>query len=79
MIRLVIDAARCDGHGICVLRCPDLISLDEWGYARVDPTPTASAMTTRRARRAVLACPANALLMVAVPAAEAQSRDATAH
>jgi len=60
-LRLLFDAARCDGHGICALRCPELIGLDEWGYARVDPTPSADPETVARARRAVRACPNGAL------------------
>ncbi|HVC70010.1 MAG TPA: ferredoxin [Acidimicrobiales bacterium] len=59
--RLVIDAARCDGHGICALRCPELVTLDEWGYAAVDGGQVTSVPTWRRARRAVAACPERAL------------------
>ena len=62
-VRLQFDASRCDGHAICALRCPDLISLDEWGYAVVDPSPV-SGTTAARARRAVRACPAGALTLV---------------
>jgi len=59
--RLVLDAARCDGHGICALRCPDRISLDQWGYAAVDPTPLQGRRMSRRARNVVAACPNGAL------------------
>jgi ferredoxin len=65
-VRLVLDAARCDGHGICVLRCPELITLDEWGYAGVDSGAVPDARVLRRARRAAAACPARALSFVAV-------------
>lgn len=63
--RLVIDASLCDGHGICALRCPELISLDEWGYAHVATTDVASERLAARARRAAAACPAGALRLVA--------------
>jgi ferredoxin len=63
--KLVLDAAHCDGHGICVLRFPERIGLDRWGYAEVDPSPFASGRLLRRARHAAAACP-NAALRLAV-------------
>lgn len=68
--RLVLDAARCDGHGICALRCPDRVSLDQWGYAAVDPTPLEPGRMTRRALNVVAACPKGALHLVAVTGRE---------
>lgn len=59
--RLHLDAAACTGHGICALRCPDRIALDEWGYPSVDPEPLAAPGELARARRAVAACPEGAL------------------
>ena len=59
--RVVVDAARCDGFGICVLRCPDLISLDEWGYAGAADASSSEAKVYRRARRAAAACPEGAI------------------
>jgi ferredoxin len=58
---LELDGAVCDGHGICVLCCPERVSLDEWGFAVVDGTPIRDPATRRRAHRAVRACPAGAL------------------
>jgi ferredoxin len=63
-LRLALDAARCDGHGICALRCPDRVSLDQWGYAAVDPTPIEGRRMMRRARNVVAACPNDALALV---------------
>ena len=65
-VRLVVDAARCDGHGICALRCPDLVALDQWGFARVDGQGVVERAAERRARRAVAACPVGALSLVAM-------------
>jgi len=65
-VRLVLDAARCDGHGICALRCPELVSLDEWGYAAIGDGTVADTSTLRRARRAMAACPERALTLVNV-------------
>ena len=62
--QLRLDAARCDGHGICALMCPDRISLDEWGYAAVDPTPITDSRTLATADRAARACPERVLTVV---------------
>ena len=58
---LRLDGTRCDGHGICALRCPELITLDERGFAGVDPAPIGGGRVLRRARRAVAGCPERAL------------------
>jgi ferredoxin len=60
---LVVDGTLCDGHGICVLHCPDLVTLDEWGYAGVEKELIGTAAQLRRARRAVAACPERALAL----------------
>ena len=59
--RLTLDAAACDGHGICLLRCPDRIGLDRWGFPVVDAEPLDAPPVIARARRAVAACPEGAL------------------
>lgn len=59
--RLVLDAAACEGHGICALCCPERIALDAWGFPEVDPEPLASRRDLARARRVVAACPEGAL------------------
>lgn len=61
--RLIVDGSRCDGRGICALCCPDRITLDKWGYARVDSQPIEHASVLARARRAVAACPEGALTL----------------
>jgi ferredoxin len=61
--KLVVDGTLCDGHGICVLHCPDLVTLDEWGYAGVEKDLIDTAGLMRRARRAVAACPEKALAL----------------
>ena len=66
--RLELDGAACDAHGICLLRCPSLINLDEWGYATVSGESFTDESTLRRAKRAVAACPEHALRLVTVPA-----------
>jgi len=68
-IRLVVDGAKCDGHGICALVMPERLSLDTWGYATVDPEPLSNPRLIARARRVVRACPAKALTLVGDPRA----------
>jgi ferredoxin len=63
--QLVLDGTRCEGHGICALRCPERVTLDEWGYANVDPAFIEDARTLARSRRAARACPSAALTLVA--------------
>jgi ferredoxin len=63
-VRLIVDGSRCDGHGICALIVPELVSLDTWGYASLELDPIDRVRTLARARRAVRACPAGALALV---------------
>ena len=65
--RLHLDATRCDGHGICVLACPDLVRLDRWGYASIQEAEPEGARLLRRARRAAAMCPAKALRVDVLP------------
>jgi ferredoxin len=66
-MRVHIDWTRCDGHGACAELLPELLTTDEWGYPLVtgdqrDPdVPTA---LRKHARRAVKACPLQALRLV---------------
>ncbi len=62
-LRLVVDGTRCDGHGICALILPDLISLDAWGYAAIEDSRVDGRANVARARRAVRACPVDALTL----------------
>lgn len=58
---LVLDPARCKGHGICCLMAPGIVELDDWGYAQVALGGPLQGEDLRRARRAARACPAAAL------------------
>ncbi|MEO9180908.1 MAG: ferredoxin [Acidimicrobiales bacterium] len=59
--QLVLDGTKCDGHGICTMRCPELISLDDWGYAVISDDVIVERVDIARARRAVRSCPEGAL------------------
>jgi len=62
-VRVAVDPVRCRGHGICALLFGEAVSLDEWGYAVVEPTAISDPRSIRRARRAVAACPQGALVL----------------
>lgn len=64
--RLIFDAARCDGHGMCSLRFPERITLDYWGYAMCDPEPFEETSLKRKATVAARCCPEGALRVVEV-------------
>ena len=61
---LRLDGTRCDAHGICALLCPELVTLDRWGFAGVRSGPIVGRTLLRQARRAVSACPEQALALV---------------
>ncbi|MFG2196474.1 ferredoxin [Streptomyces sp. NPDC048639] len=59
-MKLLLDSTRCQGYGLCQEPVPDLIELDEFGYANVlarDVPPGSE----DDARAAVEACPNSAL------------------
>ena len=64
--RLAVDPIRCDGRGLCAELFPERVSLDDWGFPIVDPTPI-DATLLRDARRAVQLCPVLALRVETVP------------
>ncbi len=57
---LVVDFIACDGRGICADLLPERITLDDWGYPIIDPTPIGADLITH-ARRCVRNCPTLAL------------------
>jgi ferredoxin len=59
---LRVNPITCEAHGLCAELLPERISLDEWGYPIIDPTPLSPGLR-RNARRAVAACPTLALLL----------------
>ena len=60
-VEIIIDPVKCTGHGMCALLLAENVSLDQWGFPVVDPTPIEGRRATRRARRAARACPRRAL------------------
>ena len=60
--RLRVNPIACEAHGLCAELFPERITLDEWGYPIVDPTPITPSLE-RHAKRAVTACPVLALVL----------------
>ena len=64
MTRLHVDWTRCDGHGSCAELLPELLVPDDWGFplSRTgDTDPAVPRNLDAHARRAVKACPLQAL------------------
>lgn len=62
--RLAVDWQACKAHGVCAELLPEIVQLDEWGYPLVAPGPVPPELRGY-AQRAVKACPALALRLVA--------------
>ena len=60
MKTLRVDPILCDGHGLCAELFPERISLDDWGFPIIDGE-NVSGKLERHAKRAVAACPVQAL------------------
>jgi ferredoxin len=75
-VRIKLDRTLCDGFGVCAERAPDLISLDEWGYASLRERAPAEVPPDREepALRALLDCPAHAIIELASPADRPEPR-----
>jgi ferredoxin len=63
-MRIVIDAERCTGNGRCYAHFPDLFSDDERGYGQVVGDGAIGDDRLDDARRAVRACPEEAIRIV---------------
>lgn len=62
--RLVVDPIACSGHGMCAELLPEWIELDDWGYPIIEQGSLPPGLSAH-AKRAVRACPALALKLVA--------------
>ncbi|MCE3554204.1 ferredoxin [Pseudonocardia sp. RS11V-5] len=68
--RVRLDPIACTGHGLCADLVPELVTLDEWGYPRLQHGRTSGpvdADTLPLVREAVTACPTLALRMEPAP------------
>lgn len=64
-LSIKVDPIACDGHGYCAELFPERISLDDWGFPIVDPTPIPTELR-EHAERAIDECPVLALRLAAL-------------
>lgn len=60
-MKLVLDSTACEGYGLCQEAAPDLVDLDDWGYAGLIGDGVVPAAQGDHALAAVEICPAQAL------------------
>jgi ferredoxin len=60
-MKLVLDQTACQGYGLCQQAAPDLLDLDDWGYAGLLGDGAVVDDHQSQAREAVAACPVTAL------------------
>ena len=61
LMKLVLDTSVCQGYGLCQMAAPELIDLDDSGYAELIGDGTVPAHEHNHAHDAVSSCPARAL------------------
>ena len=59
--RLVVDGDKCQGHNRCHMLLPELIEVDDLGFAKVKGDGSVPAALAEKARLAVRNCPEFAL------------------
>ena len=59
---LRVDPILCRAHGLCAELVPEVVDLDEWGYAKIHGN--VPPLVLAEARAAVAACPTLALRLV---------------
>jgi ferredoxin len=61
-VRVALDRTKCQGHGQCVLTCPELFEADEQGFAKLKSADV-PAKLEELAQRASLRCPERAIAL----------------
>ena len=57
---LRVNPIACDGRGLCAEIAPELITLDDWGFPIIEPSPIPLSLAAEAAA-AVRICPLLAL------------------
>jgi len=60
-MKLVLDSTACQGYGLCQQAAPDLVDLDDWGYAGLVGDGAVPGDRGDHAHEAAQVCPAKAL------------------
>jgi ferredoxin len=61
-LRVRVDPIRCTAFGFCAEFCPELFTLDEWGYAWLKE-PSAGPEISGTIRETARLCPTGAILI----------------
>lgn len=64
-MKLVLDSTACQGYGLCHEAAPELLDLDNWGYAGLLGDGSVPGAHAGSANEAVAVCPAKALKVLA--------------
>lgn len=64
-MRIRLDRTICDGFGSCARHAPEYFSLDDWNYAALIGNGEVPPADRDRVMRALLDCPAHAILEMA--------------
>lgn len=72
-IRVRIDPIRCTAFGFCAEFCPEMFTLDEWGYAWLHTAEAGPKMVDTVYETARL-CPRNAILVEEIDESRAPRR-----
>jgi ferredoxin len=59
-MRITVDDDRCAGHGMCVILCPEVFTLNDDGYAEAQMTDIPVEFETA-VRDAIDSCPEHAI------------------
>jgi ferredoxin len=60
-MKLVLDQTACQGYGMCQEAAPELLDLDDWGYAGLLGDGEVAGPQHAQAQEAVSVCPVAAL------------------
>jgi ferredoxin len=61
-MRVVVDLARCERHGLCTYAAPDVFALDDDGELHYDPNPPEH--LREQVQDAVIGCPVGAISLL---------------
>jgi ferredoxin len=61
-MRVSVDRTKCQGHGQCVLTCPEVFQADDQGFASLKQSEVPAALE-EKAQRAALRCPERAVVV----------------
>lgn len=61
-MKVRLNKSLCDGFGTCGAHAPNVIEIDEWGYANLKGNGDVPEGEEDNTRRAIIACPVHAIV-----------------